>query len=178
MVFGRWLRQAPYLPQCGAITQTPHATTMTRLTAEEQYAAVELFRGTMVRHSATIYRDEREDESRRIRFDGQDWRAYVPIRFPETICVQEKLPPGAAAVLINRAHTFTDLYLPIDAQEKQWFDGIDAKNTIDDIMSSTSVHDSDHARTFFERLWFYDQVVFDVWDGRQGARDREIKNTS
>jgi SAM-dependent methyltransferase len=164
MVFGRWLRQAPYLPQCGAIAWTPHATRINRLTAEEQYATLELFRGTMVRHSAIIYRDDSAGKYQPIRFDGQDWRAYVPIRFPETICVQEKLPPGAAAVLINRAHTFTDLYLPIDAQEKQWFDGIDSKSTIEDIMNSTCAHDRDyaHTRTFFEQLWFYDQVVFDT----------------
>ena len=164
MLFGRWLRQAPYLPQCGAIAWTPHATRMNRLSAEEQYAALELFRGTMVRHSAIIYRDDSAAEFRPVRFDGQDWRAYVPIRFQETICVQEKLPPGAAAVLINRAHTFTDLYLPIDAQEKQWFNAIDAKSTIEDIMNSTCAHDRDyaHARTFFEQLWRYDQVVFDT----------------
>jgi hypothetical protein len=38
---------------------------------------------------------------------------------PDTIAVQERLPPGAAAVLINRTHTYTDMYLLIDAQQKK-----------------------------------------------------------
>jgi len=164
LVFGRWLRQAPYLPLCGAIAQTPHRDRMSRLSAEEQYAAVELFRGTMVRHSAIVYRDDSVGKYQPVRFDGKNWPSYVPVRLPDTICVQERLPSGAAAVLINRGHTFTDLYLPVNAQEKRLFDAIDGNRTIEDIMNSTSAHDRnrEHARTFFERLWCYDQVVFDA----------------
>ena len=46
--FGRWLRQAPYLPNCGALVQSPHAENFKRLSPAEQFAAIELFRGTMV----------------------------------------------------------------------------------------------------------------------------------
>ena len=53
---------------------------------------------------------------------------------PDTICVQERLPPGAAAVLINRSHTYTDIYLPIDAQQKKMFDAIDGERTIGEIV--------------------------------------------
>jgi len=163
-VFGRWMRQAPYLPQCGAIAKNPHQSRMTRLSIREQYAAVELFRGTMVRHSAVICRDDRNGRCRPIRFDTKDWTARVPIRMPDTICVQQHLPPGAAAVLINRGHSFTDLYLPIDAREKQWFDAIDGNRSIDGIMKRLCTHarDRTRARAFFERLWWYDQVVFDA----------------
>ncbi|HEX4183878.1 MAG TPA: class I SAM-dependent methyltransferase, partial [Caulobacteraceae bacterium] len=49
--FGRWLRQAPYLPQCGAPAATPHVSKLAGLPPADQYAAMELFRGTMVRHS-------------------------------------------------------------------------------------------------------------------------------
>ena len=52
-----------------------------------------------------------------------------PIRLPETIRVQERLPPGAAAVLINRAHTDTDLFLPIDEEQGRWFEAIDGRKT-------------------------------------------------
>ena len=34
--FGRWLRQAPYLPQCGALASSPHQPLLGRLPAEEQ----------------------------------------------------------------------------------------------------------------------------------------------
>ena len=85
----------------------------------------------------------------------------------DTICVQERLPPGAAAVLINQAHTYRDLLVPLDAVEKLMFDAIDGSRTIHDIVeralpSSRQRSRSDLARTFFERLWWYDQVVFDA----------------
>src|SRR5277367_6435475 len=44
---GRWLRQAPYLPQCGAPSSTPHRNLLANLPPDEQYAAMELFRGSM-----------------------------------------------------------------------------------------------------------------------------------
>ena len=51
LAFGRWVRQAPYLPWCGALASTPHRARLTAMTAEDQYAAIELFRGSMVRHA-------------------------------------------------------------------------------------------------------------------------------
>ena len=85
----------------------------------------------------------------------------------ETICLQERLPPGAAAVLINRNHTYTDLLMTISATEKRLFDAIDGSRTIGDILGigvpswQEELH-LDMARTFFERLWWHDQVVFDA----------------
>jgi SAM-dependent methyltransferase len=157
--FGRWVRQAAYLPQCGVLASTPHQPLLSRLPAEEQYAAVELFRGSMVRHSAVVYRNDRPDHDS-INFTGDGWLGYVPIRLPDTICVQEKLPPGAAAVLINRSHTYTDIYLPINAQQKKLFDAIDGKRSIGEIASETALRAA--ARVLFEGLWQYDQVVFDA----------------
>jgi len=63
-------------------------------------------------------------------------------------------------VLINRTHTYTDIYLPIDAQEKNMFDAIDGERTIGEIVVEQGQHGK--ARAFFERLWRYDQVVFDT----------------
>ena len=85
----------------------------------------------------------------------------------DTICVQERLPPGAAAVLINQAHTYRDLFMPITAAEKRWFDAIDGTRRIGEIVertmpSSPKTSTLDVARAFFERLWWYDQVVFDA----------------
>jgi len=158
--FERWIRQAAYLPQCGALASSPHQPLLARLPARAQYAAVELFRGTMVRHSAVVYRNDRPGEAQPVIFDDDAWLDYVPLRLPDTICVQQRLPPGAAAVLINRSHTYTDLYLPIDAQQKRLFDSIDGERTIGEIASKHG--DPDTARALFERLWWYDQVVFDT----------------
>ena len=92
---------------------------MAQLPLAEQYAAAELFRGTMVRHSMIVYRDDRYPANQSISFAGDAWLRYVPIRISETICVQERLPPGAAGVLINRSHTYRDLFMTIDATEKR-----------------------------------------------------------
>jgi hypothetical protein len=64
-----------------------------------------------------------------------------------TICVQQRLPPGSSAVLINPTHTYTDLYLPIDAQQKQLFDAIDGERTIGEIVRKHG--DPDTARALF-----------------------------
>jgi SAM-dependent methyltransferase len=157
--FGRWMRQAPYLPSCGGPAATPHGPRLMQLPVEEQYAAMELFRGTMMRHTAVAYRDDEPAEHGRIDFVGDAWPDYVPVRLPETIVVREKLPDGAAAVLINRTHTYTDIYLAIDAQQEELLAGVDGKRTIAEIMQIRGNHGS--AREFFEKLWRYDQVVFD-----------------
>jgi SAM-dependent methyltransferase len=157
--FGRWLRQAAYLPQCGVFASSPHQPLLTRLPMPEQYAAVELFRGSMVRHSVVAYRNDRPNHES-IDFTGDAWLGYVPIRMANTICVQEKLPPGAAAVLINRSHTYTDIYLPVNAQQKNLYDAVDGKRSIGEIAPETALRKI--ARVLFDGLWQYDQVVFDT----------------
>jgi hypothetical protein len=167
LTFGRWVKQAPYSPHCGVMASIPQASRMAQLSPAEQYAAVELFRGTMVRHSLVVYRNDGSVGPQPASFAGDSWLRYVPIRMPDTICVQERLPAGAAAVLINQTHTYRDLYLPIDSTGKRLFDAIDGNHTIGDIVKKTlpsSQYKSqlDVARTYFERLWWYDQVVFDT----------------
>jgi len=166
LTFGRWLRQAPYLPQCSLISKSPFAHRVIHLPPDQQYAVVELFRGTMVRHSLIAYNKEQTDRTSPICFDRNGWQDYIPISLPATISVQERLPVGAAAVLINQAHTYTDLYLPINKREKQWFDAIDGEKSIKEILQivdpRSAIQDHAEARHFFERLWQYDQVVFNT----------------
>ena len=167
LTFGRWVKQAPYSPRCGVMAHLPQISRMAQLSLAEQYAAVELFRGTMVRHSAIVYRNDRSVASQPISFAGDTWLGYVPIRMSETICVQERLPPGAAAVLINQNHTYTDIFLTISSTEKRLFDAIDGDRNIGDILETTLPSSRrqlwlDATRAFFERLWWHDQVVFDT----------------
>jgi SAM-dependent methyltransferase len=157
--FGRWTRQAHYLPHCGALTQSPHQSRLKALAPAEQYAAIELFRGCMVEHSLVVYRDAGSN-AHRVTFDGEDWLDYIPIRLPDTIIAMERLPPGAAAVLINPHHNFTDIYLPIDATQKALFDLIDARRSIGEIAPGEG--DRQVARILFERLWQYDQILLDL----------------
>jgi hypothetical protein len=172
--FGRWLSQAAYSPHCGVMAGLPQAPRIAQLALAEQHAAVELFRGTMVMHSAVAYRSDRPGGSPQPDFGGDAWRGFVPIRRPDTVSVQDaqRMPPGAAAVLINRNHTDKDLFLPIDAAQKQLFDAIDGIRHIGDIIAaglaaSPAPLAPDPGRAFFERLWWWDQVVFDT--SRQAA---------
>jgi hypothetical protein len=120
----------------------------------------------MVRHSVIVCRDDSSTASQPISFAGEAWLRYVPIRMSETITVQERLPQGAASVLINQNHTYTDLFLPIDATEKRLLDAIDGNRTIAEISrvspSSQGQPQLELVRSLFERLWWHDQVVFDA----------------
>jgi hypothetical protein len=77
-------------------------------------------------------------------------------------------------VLINRAHTDPDLIVPVTAAEKRLFEAIDGKRTVGDIAHAAATIDSHRRRpdpvgVFFERLWHYDQVVFDASAGSKCA---------
>jgi SAM-dependent methyltransferase len=162
--FGRWVEQAPYSAQCGLVARSPHAARLASLPSRLQHAAVELFRGTMVSHSFVAYRHDRPDASQPITFAGDRWRDYVPISLPWTVCVRERLPPGSVAVLINRSHTFTDLVLTVDSLEDRLLGAIDGNRTLAEIVQFAAREGKDQRRalSFFERLWNYDQVVFDA----------------
>jgi len=176
MTFGRWVRQAPYLPQCGSLASTPHASRLAKLPLREQYSAMELFRGTMLRHSVILYRDDRQGDCRLPRFDGNDWLGYTPLRLPETVSVRQRLPAGAAAALLNRSHIDPDLVLFVDSAELRLVEAIDGRRTIAGIIehvatSKPAVRPThEQARRLFQRLWWYDQVVFDI--ARQGDNVR------
>jgi SAM-dependent methyltransferase len=163
VLFGRWYEQAPYLPQCGVIAKTPHAARLALLPPPTQHAAVELLRGTMTRHNFIAYRDDRAGNSQSITFDGDGWRCYIPIRLPWTLCIRDRLPPGAAAVLLNPAHSYPDLALPITAAQLQVFAAINGKSSIDEILRSVSGTATDeNAPGFVEKLWQYDQIALDT----------------
>jgi SAM-dependent methyltransferase len=166
LLFGRWIKQAPYSPRCGVLGRLPQEPRIGKLPMAEQFTAVELFRGTMVRHSAVVYRDD-NPTPQQISFHGDSWLQFVSIRMPDTIVVQERLPPGAAAVLINPTHTYHDLFMPIDSTRKRVFEAIDGKQSIGELVNSFALAGNrstilDLAHSFFEQLWWYDQVVFDA----------------
>jgi SAM-dependent methyltransferase len=165
--FGRWVRQAPYLPQCGRFAGTPHGDRLGKLPLHEQFTAMELLRGTMLRHSAVIYHESNSQNQHKVRFDLDQWGEYIPIRTPGSTLVQENIPPDMEAVLINRNHSYPDLILPIDKSEMWFFDAIDGQRSIDQIIQSRSASDdpvikSDIVRKFFQHLWWYDHIVFDI----------------
>ena len=121
----------------------------------------------MLRHSVIAYRNDAPDSLKRISLAGDAWLRYVPIRMPDTLRVQERLPQGKAAVLINQSHTYRDIYMPIDPTEARLFDSIDGARSVGDIVAkalpqSPETSRLDMVRAFFERLWWHDQVAFDI----------------
>jgi len=159
LTLGRWIRQAPYRLDLGLMSRIPRALRKVQVPLEDQYAAAELFRGNLVRHSAVAYRDD-NPQIPRISFDDEEWLGYIPIRVPDTMTLRERLPPGVAAILVNRAHTQTDIWLPIRRHEMKLLQAIDGQRKIGDMLANDT--DRDAARSLFERLWWHDQVVFVV----------------
>ena len=71
------------------------------------------------------------------------------------------MPPGFAGALVNQAHIFDDLYVLVNEQEKQLWEAIDGRRSVSEIVESLP-GSAPLAREFFEKLYWYDQVVFDA----------------
>ena len=158
--FARWYWQAAYSAHCGAIAATPHAERLAALPDVEQYAAMELWRGLISNHDFVAYRDDQPNG--KLRFDDDRFLQYVPIRRAWTISVRERLPPGAAAALLNQTHLFNDLFFLIDARQKRMYDAIDGRRSIAEILREVNEDSTQAARELFEDLDWHDQVVFDT----------------
>jgi hypothetical protein len=78
-------------------------------------------------------------------------------------------------VLINRSHKFTDLILTVDAFEDRLLGAIDGKRSLAEILQFAAQDSDDQLRAlrFFERLWRYDQVVFDASRAATKFQDRK-----
>jgi SAM-dependent methyltransferase len=163
MSFGRWVEQAPYLPQCGALANTGHGERLNALPPPAQHAAAELFRGTLRQHRVIAYRSDCSCGGQTIHFTGERWRDYVPIRLPWALCIRERVPAGSVAVLLNPSHQHRDLVLPVTAAQDRLLGQVDGQRKLGEIVAAYG--SSDGARSalaFFQQLWWYDQIVFDA----------------
>jgi hypothetical protein len=117
----------------------------------------------MTKHSVIAYHDDGAGDRSPITFEGDAWRRYIPLRLPWTLRVRDRAPPGCAAVLINRAHVYPDLALPIDAAQQRIFVAIDGNRSLGAICRYAAGTGGDQqARDFVQRLWEYEQIVFDT----------------
>jgi len=148
--FSRWIRQAPYLPSCGSMSELAHRQRIEQLPIADRYAAMELFRGTMVRHGFIARRVD--DPIIDVRFDAS-WRRFVPMRTTTSIAVTERVPESWAAALLNRAHTDRDLVLFVTEEQRAVFEAIDGRRSCSELGAD---------REFFERLWQHDLIVVDT----------------
>lgn len=159
LVFGRWQRQAPYLVACGSLGETPHRDRIASLDPIEAFAAAELFRGTMTRHTAVLHTPGGDDDAHDVR-TADDGGSWVPVVAPTATIVRERLPRGAAAALINRAHSDSDLVMFVDRRDLRAFEAIDGVRTVGQMGAE--------ARPVLHRLWQHDLVAFDA-TGRSDA---------
>jgi hypothetical protein len=124
LTFSRWYLQAPYLPQCGAIAATPHATRLAALSERDQYAAVELWRQAAVKKDAAALR-------RRLGVLG----AAVCLAAVAAAPAHQRQRRSVVALdALNRSRAAQRLILVINAEEKQMVDAIDGRRTIADIV--------------------------------------------
>jgi SAM-dependent methyltransferase len=163
MSFGRWVEQAPYLPQCGVMAHASQFKRIGVLPEAAQHAAAELFRGTMHQHRLIAFRNDYSKNQRVIEFTSNRWREYIPIRLPWTLCVRDNIPRGSSAVLLNRAHEHRDLFLPINAEQERLLVQMDGRRTLGEIVAACGNGESgSSAPQFFQQLWAYDQIVIDA----------------
>ncbi|NNF44653.1 MAG: class I SAM-dependent methyltransferase [Phycisphaerales bacterium] len=151
--FDRWFLQAPYLPSCGFVARTPHATRLATLPPAAQAAAVELLRGTLITHTVatrpaaatppTLVLDPADD-----RFGHQ-----VPLMFPGVAI--DRGPDGV--VVGHGNHREADLALPLTNAEAAVLDAIDGSRSVDDLVASAGARDA--GRRLFVRLWEHDAIL-------------------
>ena len=166
---GRWVEQAPYLPQCGALANSALGGRLDALPAPTQHAAAELFRGTMTQHRFIAHRSDCSS-GQTIHFTGEQWRDYVPIRLPWALCIRERVPAGSVAVLLNPSHRHRDLVLPITAEQDRLLGQVDGQRRLGEIVATYgSGEGARSALAFIQQLWWYDQIVFDA----SGAAEKE-----
>jgi SAM-dependent methyltransferase len=152
--FGRWVRQAPYRPQCGVMSGLPHESAIADMEAVDQYAAMELFRGTITRHSVVLHRDDSPLPVEPVEWSSEAWRSFIPM-VPTTVVVShDRLPPGTAAAVINTAHVDRDLICFLDRDEASAFAAVDGETSLVEISGATA--------GLFERLWMHDLVMIDA----------------
>jgi hypothetical protein len=97
-----------------------------------------------------------------IRFTGQEWRDYVPIRISSTRCVYHDVPPGSAAVLVKRALQSSGS-MPLTWAQDRLFHAINGFRTLGDIVSACgTTKGAQRALQFFEKLYRHDHIVFDA----------------
>jgi len=153
--FGRWQQQAPYLPDCGSMSETPHCDRLLDLPEPEQYLAMEYYRGTIDRHTVIAFA---ADDATSGVIDPAMLPDAVPIVDPAATVVDdsERLPRGAAAALLNRSHSASDLVLFVGPNELDWFRSIDGRRTVTGLGADPA---------FISHLIRHDLVVVDASPG-------------
>jgi len=150
--FERWLMQAPYLPQCCVLAQTPHHAKLKTLAINQQYAATELFRGNIHIHTFIA---KALPAPPVIHWESDQWKTWVPIRMRGVTVQTEGLPAGALASLQQSGHLFPVPSVLLTQDNVAMYQAIDQGETLGEISKKHP-----QTRDFFKMLWDFDQVFF------------------
>ena len=168
LTFSRWVRQAPYSVRCGVISKIPQATRISRLPLAEQYAAIELFRGTMVRHSLIAHRNDADYQQVRSALPVTPGLSMYPSGYLTPSVSKSGFRPGPRPFSSTRL-TATRISFCRSIQPKSCYSTLltesrtSARSWTQRCLSLRSAATNfEVVRSFFERLWWHDQVVFDA----------------
>lgn len=156
--FERWLLQAPYLPRCSPLARTTVFPRYSDLSPDEGYAAMELFRGTMITHRFVAARDDQESPLSGS-LEATDSRTLKPMPFPGARLNNLVVPRGYAAQLWHPTHRYDDLLLNINADELKMYEAMNGKRTLADIAQQMG-GDEMRIKSYYSKLWDHDQVMF------------------
>ena len=162
LVFGRWKTQAPYRIDNGAFRTTPHYERLGKLDQPSQFEAMELFRGSMTRHTALLYRDSAEGA---VQVSKRHMRQAIPIPTPNTHELRDDVPDGFEVVLVSGLHRDPDLYLPLTMSELEVYHSIDGETTAKSIAAALAYDSEEELEQFddlLNRLWLNDHIQLDL----------------
>jgi len=158
MSFSRWFLQGLYLPQCSMLADSAHAKALAELPIEQQYEAVELFRGNLHMHYVIAVRNDRPTQTYKIEWNGDTWKDYVPRPMPGIAASTENLPAGVLVELAQSGHEFPMRKPQLTSQTVPLYQAMDGKRTLSEIAKQTNVNPQS-VRDFFRSLWEFDQIM-------------------
>ena len=131
----------------------------------------------MTQHRLIAYRSDSVCATVGDKLYGEDWRDYIPIRLPWALCIRDRGTAWLRGGLAESGHQHRDLMLPINACAGSPVGSIDGERSLGDIVAGIERSGGAHrAVQFFQRLWRYDQIVFDASCTARRCDAMEIRN--
>ena len=161
----RLLYQALYLPDaCGLAADSQLCDDALALPPCQQWALVELFRGSMGSHEMIVCRSDRAVQSFEIHLDGEDWLSYVPLPSPLLETEFNDLLPGSAMRVRCRGHLYREISVLLDATQAALCRSIDGSRSAGDLVALVDSEKADEAVSYVQNLlkslWRYDYIWF------------------
>ncbi len=160
MTFMGWLDTFNYHPEGQIPPENLLYEKIKALPDETQWKLMELFNGTLKKHTFYLCLNEREPQSYQINFEGDDFLDYVPLRRINQFKKPDKANKQPAFIQRSpyKALPLTDVQLAL-------FANTDGKRTIKEIIEKTGLTGETDvvtglARNFYKSLWRIGYAMF------------------